>query len=101
MKPSHIAWSRNLIRSLNVGGTWAVPRSGLIFTKTGEEQLTLTAVMPYTPELAQAAGEGVDLPKTQEELISYQQSDYATIARHFRAAGIEVKSTTTIGQSAQ
>ena len=62
------------------GGTWGVPRSGLIFQKLGQK-LVLVSRMP--PE----AG----MPMSAQELREYQDSDYAAIKEHFEAAGIPVE----------
>ena len=77
-------------------GTWAVPRSGLIFTKEDENTLTLTARMPWNEGIAHSAQLGADVPKTQQELESYQLSDFEVIASHFRAAGITVRDNTNM-----
>ena len=61
------------------GGTWGVPRSGLIFVREGPA-LALTARMPWM--------EG--MPEGAEELHTYQQGDYELIKQHFEAAGIPV-----------
>lgn len=91
MKELDIQWSRNLISTLSIGGTWMVPRSGLIFSKTGEKELTLISKMPFMPEMAGAAADGGDVPATKEALEEYQQEDFNVIARHFLAAGVVVK----------
>lgn len=82
------AWSRQRFNMMRDGGTWAVPRSGLIFTRRGNE-LHLTAKMPFMQEMADAARDGRDVPATREELESHQQQDFDCIAREFRRAGIE------------
>ncbi len=94
MTNEHIAWSKRLFGSLTEGGIWSVPRSGLIFQKKGAE-MHLINKMPFIPEMAAAADEGRDVPSTAEKLLEYQQTDFALIAAHFRAAGIEVKDQTT------
>lgn len=89
--PYDVHWSQDLMKMIRIGGKWAVPRSGLVFTKTGEHELTLTEKMPFTPEMAEAASQGRDVPQTKEELEQYQQIDFNCIARHFRVAGVDVK----------
>ena len=79
MEKEHIAWSKNLYDKLKEGGSWVVPRSGLMFTKTSGS-FALTKLMPWDPLMAFG----------KEELSKYQQEDYAVIAKHMRAAGISV-----------
>lgn len=73
------------------GGVWAVPRSGLIFTRRGLE-LVLTARMPWTEAIAEAAEAGRDVPANAGALVSYQRADYELIRSRFEAAGIPVRS---------
>lgn len=80
--PEHVAWCRAQVEMLKIGGVWGIPRSGLIFTRTGEDELTLTARMPWMPEM-----EGVI---TREELVEQQQAEYELNRRYFGAAGIDV-----------
>lgn len=80
--PSAVAWSKNHFRMMKDGGAWAVPRSGLIFTKRGE-RLELTARLPYDPAM----------PMSQTEMREYQESDFECIKRNFGAAGIAVVNT--------
>lgn len=91
MKELDIQWCRNLINTLSLKGSWAVPRSGLIFSKTGEKELTLISSMPFMTGMAEAAQDGKDVPATKEALEEYQQSDFNVIAEHFLAAGVVVK----------
>ena len=74
-----INWSRMHFASMKDGGTWAVPRSGMIFQKKGNT-LILTARMPHDPSMA----------ITVDELDEQQHREYANIKRHFEAAGITV-----------
>jgi len=85
-----IDWSRAQFNRMKIGGVWAVPRSGLLFTRIGENHLQLTDRMPFAEEMAQLAKEGMDIPATAEELRAYQEEDYACIKSRFVAAGIEV-----------
>ncbi len=94
LNSAHVEWSRRTFGMIRVGGTWAVPRSGLIFTKVSEGKLTLTARMPWNEGIAHSAQLGADVPSDQRELESYQQTDFECIARHFKAAGIEVEDNT-------
>jgi hypothetical protein len=76
---SDAEWSRNFFRLLKDGGTWGVPRSGLIFVRRGNT-LVLVDTMPHMPEM----------PLSPEELAQYQEDDYETIKDRFGQAGIEV-----------
>ena len=89
MKESDIAWSRSLFNMLNEGGIWAVTRSGLMFQKKGTK-LVLIDRMPFDPAMVGAG----DLPQTAEALSQYQDEDFECIAKHFRAAKIEVEDAT-------
>jgi len=77
---SHVEWSRNMFHVLAIGGVWGVPRSGLIFTRTGEDTLTLTGVMPHE--------EG--MPITCGELFAQQAADIEQITKYMEMAGITV-----------
>jgi hypothetical protein len=81
MHATHILWSRMLFDRLADGGSWGVPRSGLIFRKSGD-RFNLAVRMPWD-----ASMEGTI---TREQLIDYQRKDYEDIKRHFEAAGITV-----------
>jgi hypothetical protein len=85
-KPEQAAWCRQQIDLLKIGGVWGIPRSGLIFTRTGENELTLTARMPWMAEM-----EGTITP---EQLVEQQQDEYELNRRHFQAAGITMKDAT-------
>ena len=71
MKRDDINWCKNLFGSLKDGGLWAVPRSGLIYRRTGES-LNLIQRLPDFDEAEQAR-------------------DAEAIETHFRAAGINVQ----------
>lgn len=66
LNSSHVEWSRRHFGMMANHGTWAVPRSGLIFTKTDENTLTLTARMPWNEGIAHSAQLGADVPKTSK-----------------------------------
>jgi hypothetical protein len=91
--PEFRAWCVGLYESLNEGGVWAVPRSGLIFEKRSG-QLELVNRMPWTPELAEAANAGEDVPPTAEALLAYQDQDFTAIREHFAAVKINVTDRT-------
>lgn len=46
----------NLISSLKIGGAWAIPRSGLVYTKTDDKTLKLSAIMPQDAVPTEMAG---------------------------------------------
>lgn len=73
-------WCRNLMASLNDGGKWGIPRSGLIFTKRGEK-LILTDLLPHDPVM----------PITKEQLEEAQNDDYEATKENFEAAGFTVE----------
>ncbi len=77
----HADWCRQHFAMIREGGVWAVPRSGIIFTKRNGG-LVWTVAMPWMPEM-----EGTI---TAEQLAEQQESDYEAIREHFRVAGIEV-----------
>lgn len=72
-----------MFRMLAEGGSWAVPRSGLIFRKQGDA-LVLITQMPWQ----------ADLPGTPKDWAEFQADDFNTIREHFAAAGVEVTSDT-------
>lgn len=77
-RPDHIQWCREQVDMLNEGGVWGVPRSGLVFVKTGDNSIALIAREPE--------GRG--------ELRAWQDADYRSIRDHMKAAGIEVSDRT-------
>ena len=76
-----VAWCRAQFNLIRDGGVWAVPRSGMIFTREGD-RLVLTAEMPWMPEM-----EGTITP---EQLRAQQAGEFESIRRHFAEAGITV-----------
>jgi hypothetical protein len=80
MTTADVVWCFRLFHSLAEGGTWAVPRSGLIFQRQGDK-LVLIQMMPHDPAM----------PMSADELRAYQQDDYDAIASRFRAGGIPVE----------
>ena len=83
-------WCRSLMASVAEGGVWAVPRSGLVFSKRGDE-LVLISRMPWMLEMEFAALNGLDVPASAEELRAYQDEDYVSIRDKFADAGIVVR----------
>jgi hypothetical protein len=80
LKPEDIEWSRNRFNMIRDGGSWGVPRSGLVFHRRGNE-MVLTAAMPHAAEM----------PIDAEQLKRQQEGDYRAIKLHFEAAGIPVR----------
>jgi hypothetical protein len=76
----HVEWSRRHFNMLAEGGTWGVPRSGLIYVKRGD-RLVLQARMPHDQTM----------PITKEQLDKQQRTDIELIRKHFGAAGITVE----------
>ena len=64
-------WCRQVHAMLTEGGTWVVPRSGLVFTRRGSG-LLLTGILD------------MEMPRND------QLDDYWLIVKHFREAGIEI-----------
>lgn len=80
LDPGHVTWCRSLFDTLNEGGVWGVPRSGLIFRKDGDA-LVLYATMPHDEEM----------PLTSEELREQQEDEFESVRAHFGAAGVDVR----------
>ena len=85
LDPAHVAWCRQHFAMIKDGGTWAIPRSGMIFTKRGNN-LVLTAAMPWEP----------GMPCTPEELTEQQTRELEECREHFGAAGVTVTSETPL-----
>lgn len=80
-----IRWCKWLFSSLRDGAVWGVPRSGLLFKKTGDKLiLTMRAPLPPNAHILDVAN-----------YPTYQQNDFALIRQHFGAAGITVEDGTT------
>jgi hypothetical protein len=82
IETDHVEWCKAQFRMLAEGGTWIVPRSGLVFQRQHDE-LVQIMVMPYLPEM-----EGEITP---EQLIEQQAGEFETIREHFAKAGIVVR----------
>lgn len=80
LNQAHVEWSRRHFNMMADGGTWGVPRSGLLYVKRGD-RLVLQARMPYDPAM----------PITEKLLDIQQNADIEIIKRHFGAAGIVVE----------
>jgi len=79
----HTAWCAAHFATMREGGAWAVPRTGLIFQRTGQA-LVLVARMPHDPKM----------PISAAELDQMQQDDVDLITAKFKTAGIEVRDRT-------
>jgi hypothetical protein len=82
---AHIDWCRNLFDTVADGGSWGIPRSGLILTKRGQT-FEVTARMPHDPAM----------PVTEAELREQQDHEVAVVTEHFGAAGITVVDKTGV-----
>lgn len=85
-----IDWSLKLNGSIRVGGSWGVPRSGLVFQKDSETDWSLKTVMPWSAGILKALLEGKDVPKDADALLAYQRADYECIRSRFEAAGLKI-----------
>lgn len=85
-----VRWSKQMFNSINVGGQWAVPRSGLIFEKRSESHLVLVAV---AEEYDRFKGEdNTPLPSGMDDPVK----DYAIIRAYMTLAGVDVTDETTL-----
>lgn len=90
MKQWEVEWSRNHFRMMAPNAIWGVPRSGLVFKKTSESELSLHELMPWTEEMGKGWIWGFDVPPNKKELRKYQQSDFECLSERFVAAGINI-----------
>jgi len=77
IKPEFIQWCKAQYELVSENGTWAVPRSGLVFQKR-DNKFVLVMKIPIPDS---------DKKQKWEQL---QEEDYQTIKEHFEAAGIEI-----------
>jgi hypothetical protein len=73
-------WCRGTFDRLADGGTWAIPRSGMIFQKSGNT-LVLTCQMPYAEEM----------PITEAQFNEQQEREFDGVKENFGRAGIAVR----------
>ena len=85
MTDDQVAWTARQFAVLANGAAWAIPSSGLIFTRRGESTLVLLSRMPH----------GANMAISEAQLREQQQSDYEEIKTRAEAAGITVKDETT------
>ena len=74
------AWCQRQFGMMADGGTWGIPRCGLIFQRRGGE-LVLVAQMPWTSAM----------PVTEAELLKQQDAEYEATRAAFTDAGIPVR----------
>jgi len=82
----HTEWCRRHFASMKDGGAWAIPRSGVIFRRRGNE-LVLTERMPHDPAM----------PITAEQLLAQQRDEFLINKREFALAGVTVVDDTKLG----
>lgn len=87
LDPDNIDGTYAMFSMVAIGGVWAVPRSGLVYQRTSETTMVLTARMPWMDEM-----EGTI---TAEQLAEQQQSDHDGMVAHLRAAGVTVTDATS------
>lgn len=74
-------WCRNMWDSLQPGGQWGIPRSGLVFEKDEAElTLRLVAVMPHMD----------GMPISPAELSAQQRAEYEANREKFAEVGITI-----------
>jgi len=71
----HSKWCREMFAAMSYGGVWGVPRTGLIFRKTGKVLLWV-GVMP--PKL--------NIPR--DELGAAREREFETTLTHFSTGGV-------------
>lgn len=76
-------WCQQLVSLLAEGGTWGVPRSGLVFRKRSG-CLVLIGRMPHNAAMKMSVA----------ELADHQDKDFALLKRNFEAAGIRMRDET-------
>jgi hypothetical protein len=72
-------WSQNHFATMIEGGSWGVPRSGLIFQKRGNKLICILR-MPHDPKM----------PLTAEQLKEQQDTELRGIRKSFEAIGVTV-----------
>lgn len=86
LEPENVAGTVAIFEMIKVGGSWGVPRSGLVYQRDSETSLVLVARMPWMPEM--------DGTITPAQLAEQQQSDHEGMVAHLGAAGITVTDVT-------
>jgi len=86
-----VDWTASHLNRLYTGGTWMLPRAGLIFVKTGDKEITLNVAMPFMAAMAQMILEN-GKPMTPEKLQEVQKEEFYNVAARARHGGFTVKS---------
>jgi len=73
----YASWCQTLFAKLNQGGVWGMPRSGLVFRKTGKVLLLVGTIPP-------------ELPLPSEILADAREGDFDATAEAFASGGIPV-----------
>jgi len=77
-----VQWCEMLWNSMKDGGTWGIPRTGLMFRKDSERRaLVLYMRMPHDPLVMEV---------TAEEVREHQDAELAATRDHFAQLGVEV-----------
>jgi len=84
-----VLWCKRRHAVMADNGTWAVPRSGLVFMRVPKGYV-LVNVLPYLDEMREARELGADVPASPEELLAYQKHDFEMHQRYHKAAGLEM-----------
>lgn len=70
MRPSYIDWARKIFACMADGGTWTIPRSGLVFQRRGDGLVLIE--------------------RSDKHALWVQFAEYDQLAELFGEAGIEV-----------
>jgi len=89
-----VKWAKRMMDSIAVGGSWAVPRSGLIFEKRGENHLVLVAIADDLDRFQDEDGRRLVYEDTVDQL-----EDFTTIRMYMELAGVRVTNETTLGKA--
>lgn len=76
-----VQWCEMIWNSLREGGSWGIPRTGLIFQK----QASRNALV-----LVKRAPHDAGLPITERRLREMQDGDFEATREHFAELGVEV-----------
>jgi hypothetical protein len=99
-------WCRRLIDELKDGGVWGIPRSGVVFRKTGSDRLTWVGIMPprkhgyaredeYRTTRAKFAAAGITVDR-EEKMMEFDDID---AARTFYQAMMSLSGDDSLSQS--
>jgi hypothetical protein len=79
MVEQHAAWCRQHFARMGPGCIWAVPRTGLIFRRTGNVLLWVGTIPPEPAKRMSPA-----------KLAEAREDDYESHADHFSRAGVSI-----------